>query len=116
MERSEVGRVGEALAAHWLEARGWTIVDRNVRYREGELDIVAARAGILAFVEVKTRRSARFGIPAEAVTHEKAARIRRLASRYLAERRPGAAGVRFDVVDIARDGAGFRVTHLEGAF
>lgn len=116
MERAEVGRAGEAIAARYLEARGWRIVDRNVRYREGEIDLVAARGGILAFVEVKTRRSRAFGVPAEAVTRRKAKRIRALAVRYLSERRPRAAGIRFDIVDILRDGPGFRVTHLEGAF
>jgi putative endonuclease len=116
MERRELGQLGETLAANYLTGRGWRIVDRNVRYREGEIDIVAARDGILAFVEVKTRRSAAFGSPAEAVTWRKQRRIRVLASRYLAERRPGARAIRFDIVDIARDPGGFRVTHLEDAF
>lgn len=116
MERSEVGHTGEALAARWLAARGWQIVDRNVRYREGELDIVATRAGVLAFVEVKTRRSARFGAPAEAVTHRKRQRIRALAARYLIERRPRADAIRFDVLDIAGNGGGYKITHIEDAF
>ena len=94
----------------------WRIVARNVRFREGEIDIVAARAGVLAFVEVKTRRSVAFGSPAEAVTWRKQRKIRTLASRYLSERHPGALVIRFDVVDIARDRRGFMVTHLEGAF
>jgi putative endonuclease len=117
VERSELGRAGEDLAAAYLSGRGWAIVDRNVRYREGEIDLVCARAGILAFVEVKTRRSRAFGIPAEAVTWRKQRTIRALASRYLAERRPRAHQIRFDVIDIAgRAGGTFRVTHLEGAF
>jgi putative endonuclease len=116
MDRRELGQIGETLAASYLMTRGWKIVDRNVRYREGEIDIIAARGGILAFVEVKTRRSAAFGSPAEAVTWKKQRRIRALASRYLAERHPGAGAIRFDVVDIARDHGGFLVTHLEDAF
>jgi putative endonuclease len=116
MERRELGRIGESLAASYLIGCGWEIVDRNVRYREGEIDIVAARGGILAFVEVKTRRSSTFGSPAEAVTLRKQRTIRTVAWRYLAERHPRARAVRFDVVDIARDQGGFMVTHLEGAF
>lgn len=116
MERADIGRTGEDIAATYLAARGWRVIERNVRWREGEIDIVAARGGVLAFVEVKTRRSARFGIPAEAVTRRKQARIRALASRYLQERRPRAQAIRFDVIDVLRDGAGFRVTHLEAAF
>jgi putative endonuclease len=116
MERRELGQIGETLAATYLTTRGWQIVDRNVRYREGEIDIIAARGDILAFIEVKTRRSTTFGSPAEAVTWKKQRRIRALASRYLAERHPGAHAIRFDVVDIARDRGGFLVTHLEDAF
>lgn len=116
MERRELGQVGESLAATYLSARGWQIVERNVRYREGEIDIVARRGGVLAFVEVKTRHSAAFGSPAEAVTHHKQRKIRALASRYLSERRPGARTIRFDIVDIARDRGAYRVTHLEDAF
>jgi putative endonuclease len=116
MERKELGRIGETRAASYLTTRGWQIVDRNVRYREGEIDIIAARGGVLAFIEVKTRRSTTFGSPAEAVTWKKQRRIRALASRYLAERHPGARAIRFDVVDIARDRGGFLVTHLEDAF
>jgi len=116
MERRELGQMGESLAASYLIGCGWRIVDRNVRYREGEIDIVAARGGILAFVEVKTRRSSAFGSPAEAVTWRKQRKIRAVASRYLSERHPHARSVRFDVVDIARDRGGFMVTHLENAF
>ena len=116
MERAELGRIGESLAATYLTQRGWRIVERNVRFREGEIDIVASREDVLAFVEVKTRRSTAFGSPAEAVTVRKQRTIRALASRYLTERRPGARIVRFDVVDIARDHGHFVVTHIESAF
>ena len=116
MDRIELGRVGEDLAARYLEDRGWRIVARNVRYREGEIDIVAARAGLLACVEVKTRRSRAFGTPAEAVTWRKQKTIRSMAARFLSEQRPHADEVRFDVMDITRDGLGFCVTHLEDAF
>ena len=108
--------MGETLAAGYLMRRGWQIVDRNVRFREGEIDIIAARGGILAFIEVKTRRSTAFGSPAEAVTPRKQRKIRALASRYLAEQHPGARAIRFDVVDIVGERGGFLVTHLEGAF
>ena len=92
------------------------MVERNYRLGRAEIDIIAARPGILAFVEVKTRRSEAFGVPAEAVTPRKRARIRAAAGRYLAERKPGAAEVRFDVVDILWDARGLRIEHLEGVF
>src|SRR2546429_9440159 len=102
MERRELGQIGETLAASYLATRGWQIVDRNVRFREGEIDIVASRGGILAFVEVKTRRSAAFGSPAEAVTWRKQRRIRALATRYLSERHPRGRPVPVPRLAIAR--------------
>ena len=117
-DRIELGRAGEDLAALYLADRGWVIVDRNVRFsRDGELDIIASRGGVLAFVEVKTRRSRAFGIPAEAVTPTKQRRIRGLAQRYLAERRPRARSVRFDVIEVEPNARGaFLLRHLEDAF
>jgi putative endonuclease len=52
------GRAGEDAAARWLEAQGWTILDRRVRTKRGEVDLVAGRPGLIAFVEVKTRATA----------------------------------------------------------
>jgi putative endonuclease len=117
LSRSALARAGEEAAARHLAARGWRIVARNVRLgRAGEIDLVAERNGVLAFVEVKTRRGGRFGSPAEAVTPAKRARIRALALAWLQREAPRARALRFDVVEV-RAGAGrATVTHLEAAF
>ena len=115
--RSQLARDGEDVAASYLARHGWTIVGRNVRCgRTGEIDIIAERAGVLAFVEVKTRSSARFGSPGEAVTWQKQARIRAMARQYLISARPGAGSVRFDVIEVRWRGDAAAVTHLEGCF
>jgi putative endonuclease len=115
--RNELGRSGEDIAAGFLAQRGWRIIGRNVRCgRAGEIDIVAERAGVLAFVEVKTRRTNAFGTPGEAVTWRKQLRIRQLARAYLAQKRPHASAIRFDVVEVMTGRAGPVITHLEGAF
>lgn len=99
--RRALGADGEATAAAWYEAQGWTVLARNWRAgRTGELDLVVARDGVVAICEVKTRRSAAYGVPAEAVTPAKQARIRRLAAAWLSESGVRAAEVRFDVVSI----------------
>lgn len=117
MGRTELARAGEDIAARFLTRNGWRIVGRNVRCgRTGEIDIVAERAGVLAFVEVKTRGSDRFGTPGEAVTWRKQHRIRALARLYLMNARPTASAIRFDVVEVRTGGRGPLVTHLEGAF
>ncbi len=81
--RRTLGAFGEAAVAAWYRQRGATIVDRNWRVKEGELDLVVLQRGRLTFVEVKTRRSTRFGSPVEAVTPTKAARLRRLIGLWL---------------------------------
>lgn len=119
MGRNELARAGEEIAARFLARNGWRIVGRNVRCgRTGEIDIIAERHGVLAFVEVKTRASDRFGTPGEAVTWSKQHRIRTLARLYLTRGGPraAAAAIRFDVVEVRTGRGGPLVTHLEGAF
>lgn len=115
--RSALGHAGECLAAEHLSRNGYVILSRNWRCREGELDIVATVAGVLVFCEVKTRSGRGYGTPAEAVTEAKAARIRRLALRWIRSQRLGWCPLRFDViaVDWPPGGAG-SVRHIEGAF
>lgn len=117
--KDAVGRFGEDLAARYLSESGLEVLERNWRCADGELDIVAREGDVLAFVEVKTRSTTAFGEPVEAVTPVKAARIHRLAMRWLAERRPGApwCPIRFDVVSVVRLAPGGpSVSHLRGAF
>jgi putative endonuclease len=104
-----LGRLGEDAAARWYEANGFTVVDRNWRGHAGELDLVAVsfvrrRPQIVAFVEVKTRSSTRFGSGVSAVGAAKQQRIRRLAGQWLSEQRARIDTVRFDIVDVDNRG------------
>ena len=116
--KDAVGRFGEQLAADALVADGLVIIERNWRCADGELDIIATEGDVLVFVEVKTRSTVAYGDPAEAISAAKAARLRRLAVRWLAahpERHW--PELRFDVVAIVRRGpSGPSVRHLRGAF
>lgn len=116
--KDAVGRFGEQLAVEWLTAEGLTVLERNWRCSDGELDIVAAEGHTLVFVEVKTRSSLGFGDPAEAVVPAKAARLRRLAVRWLIEHpEPYWPDIRFDVIAVVRrTPSGPSVRHLRGAF
>jgi putative endonuclease len=112
-----VGRYGERLAGRHLLARGLVLLDRNWRCPSGELDIVARDGPVLVFVEVKTRRSGRFGVPAEAVGADKARRLRRLAARWLAAHAAGdRREIRFDVVSVLLGSDTVGVEHLRGVF
>jgi putative endonuclease len=115
--RRALGAEGEARAARFLLAQGWRILECNARAEGVELDLVAERAGTLAFVEVKTRRTARLGAPEEAVDARKRARLVRGAAAWLRARRRRPRRVRFDVIvcEASADG-GWRLRHLESAF
>ncbi|AUY54187.1 YraN family protein [Streptomyces sp. CB01881] len=84
-----LGRYGERVAARRLAEAGLRILDRNWRCVEGELDIVALDGDTLAVCEVKTRSERGFQQPSEAIDRAKAARLQRLAERWMAERWPG---------------------------
>jgi putative endonuclease len=117
--RPALGRSGEDLAVSMLTKLGFEVVARNVRGSCGELDIVARKDGLIVFCEVKTRRSGRFGAPAEAVGYAKQQRIRRLAGEWLSSHRPCVSEVRFDVVSVLAErdvGGSAQVTHIPGAF
>jgi putative endonuclease len=98
--RRAFGQAGEDRAAAWYRARGYRVLERNWRCREGELDLVVSRGRTLVFVEVKARRTDRFGIPAEAITPTKQRRLRGLARRYLEASGARPSELRFDVVSI----------------
>jgi putative endonuclease len=110
-----LGRLGEDAAVGHLASLGWTIIERNWRCLEGELDIVAHDGSALVVCEVKTRSSAEYGTPVEAITPAKAARLRRLTSRWLAAHGIGhTAAVRIDVLGLVRAGPGrFEIEHLK---
>ena len=86
--------------ARWYEGQGYRVVDRNWRCRAGELDLIVQRGPVLAVCEVKTRSSSAFGSPLEAITAEKAARVRRLAMGWLDEHPTQRAALRIDVAGV----------------
>lgn len=115
--RRTLGAQGEAVAAAHLARQGYRIIARNVRADGVELDLVAAIGDLHVFVEVKTRRSRRLGVPEEAIDGRKQGRLVRGATAWMREHRIRAGGVRFDVIAVERspDG-GWTLRHLPAAF
>jgi putative endonuclease len=115
--RQALGAFGERLAAAHLEAKGYRIVERNYRRREGEIDIVAARGGCLVFVEVRTRRGEEQGSAVESVSPAKGARLAALAEAYCQERADLPPDRRIDVVAVELSPAGrlLSIQHIENA-
>jgi putative endonuclease len=115
--RRATGAAAEAAAAAFLERAGLRVIERNVRFAHGEIDLVCRDGEVLVFVEVKSRR-ARWGDgPAAAVSALKQWRLTRLAHHYLKWRRLGEPRCRFDVVAVTvEDDGTASVQHLRGAF
>lgn len=104
--RRRLGAFGERVAAHHLEAHGYEIVARNWRCARGEIDLVAQRAGVTVFVEVKTRRSRDYGTPEQALTPHKARKLFELGQHYLLESDMADAEWRVDLIAVELDSAG----------
>ena len=112
-----LGRRGEDLAARYLEQQGLVILSRNWRCRHGELDLVATDSARLVVCEVKTRSSARYGGPAEAVDARKVARIRLVTNAWLKAHQVRWVPVRFDVLAVvAEPDAPVTFQHFKAAF
>jgi putative endonuclease len=107
-----LGADGEETVAKWYIERGFTVLDRNWRCSDGELDLVLARDDLVVICEVKTRSGDRYGSPLLAVGHDKQRRLRGLAARWLREAAPfRPERVRFDVAGVV----GRRVEVVESA-
>ncbi len=109
------GRVGEERAVEWLCQHGYRILERNVEYKTGEIDVVASHRGTLCFIEVKARSGDGYGPAIEAVTRKKQRRLARAAALYLAQH-PTEAPCRFDVLAMDLTQGGWRFTLVEDAF
>jgi putative endonuclease len=112
--KDELGREGERAAADYLVRGGYRIVGRNWRCEHGEIDIIAEKQRVTAFVEVKTRSSVAFGHPFEAITIAKLARLRRLAGAWCEQHGLPEGRIRIDVIAvIAERGKAQQLEHLE---
>ena len=95
-----LGKKGEETAVGLLKDNGYKILLRNYKTKLGEIDIIASDKGTICFIEVKTRQSDRFGLPAEAISASKQRQISKAALAFLKERKLLDKKARFDVVSI----------------
>jgi putative endonuclease len=115
--RRTLGQEAEETAARVLERAGLRVIERNVRFAHGEIDLVCRDGGVVVFVEVKCRHARWGDAPAEAVSWHKQRRLTRLAQHYLKWRRLDHARCRFDVVAVTmQDDGSQSVRHLRAAF
>ncbi len=120
-ERQRLGVRGEALAARWLEARGWVVLDRRFRSGHRDLDLVIAQPEVgggrmIAFVEVRTRISLDHGTPAESVTWRKQHQLARSARAWMRLNSRSGDTYRFDVLGVFLGGARVGIQYVPDAF
>jgi putative endonuclease len=114
-QRLATGGYGEASAARYLTGLGMVVLDRNWRCELGEVDLVLRDGAVLVFCEVKTRTTAAYGTPLEAVTPVKVARLRKLAARWMQDHGLRVPEVRIDLVGVLlTGGAEHRIDHVRG--
>ncbi len=111
-----MGKQGEEAACQFLEARGYRILDRNFRTRFAEIDIIAEYEETVIFIEVRTRRSARYGSPGESVGRAKQKKIITGAMQYLREKSLHDYRIRFDIVTLLLTGETSHIEHIPHAF
>ncbi|TNM41118.1 YraN family protein [Nocardioides albidus] len=113
--RRAIGAYGEDVAVRHLVAQGMTLLERNWRCSEGEVDILLREGATLVVCEVKTRTSLVAGTPHEAISPAKLARLMRLGERWVAERGIRPDGIRIDLVAVMRPRRGPAVVeHVRG--
>ena len=114
--RHRRGAEGEDIAREYLEGLGWVILDHRFRMGRLEIDLVARKGVLVAFIEVKTRWSRRFGSPLEAVTWHKRREITRVAQAWADRHGRANDTYRFDVIGVTLSKMGPKVEHVEDAF
>lgn len=113
----DFGDKGEDIAAEFLSAKGFSIIERNFRYGHGEIDIVAKEGETLVFVEVKTRTNLEFGDPIISITKGKQKQIKKIAEAYLFDKEIKDTDCRIDVIGILLlKGEKPDINHIENAF
>lgn len=112
---NELGKRGEELAEAYLVQNNYQIIQRNAIYGRNEIDIIASNSEYIVFVEVKTRSSAYWGNPEEAVSATKIKRIVAAADSYLNEKNINKPA-RFDVIAVVINKGSIGIEHIEDAF
>lgn len=112
---TQKGKEAEEIAVKFLQNFGCEIIERNYRYKRGEIDIIARYEKIIIFVEVKSRKNNNFGFPEEAVSDKKAELIHQTADNYLIDNNL-TNEIRFDIIAITGIETNIEIEHLIDAF
>ena len=109
-----LGAWGEAVAERYLIKKGYRITERNFRCKAGEIDIIAYDGTRLVFVEVKTRRNQKYGLPCEAVNASKIRHLIKTAAYYMMIHSMESRDARIDIIEIIKAESGVYFRHIKG--
>lgn len=114
---NNIGQIGEDLAGQYLLRNGYTILEQNLKVPFGEIDIIAEKKNCICFIEVKSRKSNKYGLPEEAITPIKKKKIIKVAQFYIKKKQIKNKLFRFDVISIKFDRYLLReIRHITNAF
>ena len=116
MNNQSTGKLGEQIAAHFLERNEYEILERNWRFEHAEVDLICKQQNIVVFVEVKTRKGNQFGHPEQSVTEAKQKAMAKAAEEYIYVKKH-TGEIRYDIISILlpkKEDA--QILHLEDAF
>src|ERR1035437_4579463 len=114
-EHNQTGTAGEDIAASFLEKKGYSLLEKNWRFGQEEIDIIASNDSTLVIAEVKTRKSNYFGEPEVFVTRQKQKHLIKAANAYI-EKNDLDLEVRFDIISVILSEKDQRIHHIEDAF
>lgn len=113
-----IGNNGEKIAVNYLIKNNFEILEKNFRYKTGEIDVICKDKDTIVFTEVKTRFSLKYGFPSEAVTLSKQKKIIRTAQYYIMKKKFRNYNFRFDVIEIFIDNftMDYKINLIKNAF
>lgn len=114
-QHNELGKKGEELAIDYLLNNGYSIVEKNYRFKKAEVDIIAKKGDVLIAVEVKTRSSIYYGNPQEFVNPKKIQLLVSAIDNYVNEYDLDVE-IRFDIIAVIKEQNSFKIEHIEDAF
>jgi len=112
---NDLGKMGEEKAANYLTEKGFTILEKNWRFKKSEIDLIAQKQNLLIAVEVKTRSSLSFGTPQNFVNPKKIRLLSEAFNQYIVSKNMD-LNARFDIIAVYFDGKEYNIEHLEDAF
>jgi len=115
-DKKKLGHLGETAAMSFLQTKGYIILETNYQTKIAEIDIIAKDKDCICFIEVKTRRSLKKGLPKESITYSKQKKIILGASFYLKTNKQMNSKVRFDVVEVVEKKGEFDINLIKNAF